>query len=357
MNVLHISSAQTWRGGERQIFCLANGLQEHGVRSWVMCPQDSALSQRLMYVGISTLPLVLGFLSTVSNALRLRRWCQIHQIDLIHAHDSHAHTLVYFAYRIGLISRPSIVTRRQSNPISPRSFRKYNYPQIERIVCVSQSVADTMSPMIEHQRRLVVVHSGVKMDQAIKNESPHKHITIGYVAAFTQEKNHSSFAKIARALLTHDENLRFLLVGDGPLLATMQEHMKDISDFVRFTGQVTDVNAEYAQMDILLHTSDREALGTAILDAMRYALPVVAQNVGGVGEVVSEGVSGYLYPMSDIHLAVEKMIALVEDSDLRAELGHNGQVALQRFSAELMVKGNLDIYQQVLATLTADKKS
>lgn len=357
MNILHISSAQTWRGGERQIFLLANGLQENGVRSWVMCPQESALSQKLMLAGISTLPLYLGFFSTWSNAVRLCRWCQIHQIDLIHAHDSNAHTLIYFAYRIGLIARPSVVTRRQANPISSRSFRKYNYPQIERIICVSQAVADTMSPMIEHQKRLVVVHSGVKMDQVIKNESPRQHITIGYVAAFTQEKNHSSFAKIARALLTHDENVRFLLVGDGPLLATMQEHMKDISDFVRFSGQVTDVNAEYAQMDILLHTSDREALGTAILDAMRYALPVVAQHVGGVGEVVSEGVSGYLYPMSDIHLAVDRIITLIENSNLRAELGHNGQARAHRFSAELMVKGNLDIYQQVLATEMADKKN
>jgi len=87
------------------------------------------------------------------------------KIDIIHAHDSHAHTFLYLSYRLFNLNCPSVVSRRVDFPISSSSLTKYNFTQIRKIICVSHKINEIVSANLEDNTRSVTVHSGVDLDK------------------------------------------------------------------------------------------------------------------------------------------------------------------------------------------------
>lgn len=348
MRVLHISTAKSWRGGERQVKFLIDGQKTSGVEVYLMSPPMSELSIRCAESINKVITYNHGLLNAISNLKRLRNVCLKHKIDLIHAHDSHAHTLLWLAIKYSKLSVSSLVTRRLANPIRSSSLKKYNCAQINKIVCVSNAVFATMKKDISDLSRLSVIYSGIEIDNKVKENKVIDQLTIGYVAAFTEEKDHLSFVQVAKAIERKFPNVNFLLVGDGPLLSEIKEACYDFRERVKFTGFVKDVDSEYAKMDIILHTSRQEALGTALIDGMKFGIPIVANDVGGVSELIDHGQNGFLSPKNDAKQKVEFITRLLENSALRIEFGERSKKKAFVFDKDVMVVKYQELYNQIL---------
>jgi hypothetical protein len=163
MNILHISSAKSWRGGERQVHFLIFGQDGSGNNVYLMCPSRSPLKGKCEPIIKDFVPFKNGAAGYPMNVMALIKICREEQIDIIHGHDSHAHTLIWMAYKMGALEVPSVVTRRLNNQIREKSKGKYNYPEIKKIICISEAVKQTMLPQIEDDNRLVSINSGIDL--------------------------------------------------------------------------------------------------------------------------------------------------------------------------------------------------
>lgn len=350
MNILHISSAKSWRGGERQVHFLISGQAGKENTVYLMCPARSPLKGKCIAFIKDFVPFKIGATGYPMNMMALIRLCKEAKIDIIHGHDSHSHSLIWMAYKIGTLKTPSLVTRRLNNPIRDKSKAKYNHPEVQKIICVSAAVKKRMMPQIEDQSRLGIIHSAIDLSDISQPKclSKNQEFTIGYVAAFTEEKDHQLFVEVALELLKRNDKYRFLLVGDGPLLEQTKNLAGDMIYKFEFTGFVNDVNSEYEKMDLLLHTAKSEALGTSILDGMKFGLPIVANDVGGIKEIVKQGKNGLLTEGRSILQMSDNVHAILSDSAVYSFMSTESLALVRPFGVSAMLDKTIDLYNEIL---------
>ena len=115
---------------------------------------------------------------------------------------------------------------------------------------------------------------------------------VGIVGRLTPIKNHNLFLKSVSALMKENSNTRarFLIVGDGELRRDLEEMTRDLALMGRviFVGWIKDLKSFYADLDVLALTSNNEGTPVAVIEAMAAGVPVIATDVGGVGELISD---------------------------------------------------------------------
>jgi glycosyltransferase involved in cell wall biosynthesis len=148
-----------------------------------------------------------------------------------------------------------------------------------------------------------------------------------------------------------------VIVGDGPEKATLRRQVERVGlhDHVFFVGRIDDEQETVdivRASDLVLLPSYREALPMALIEASACGRPVVATDVGGVREVVSEGVSGTLISPGQIAAISDAVIDLLKDRERRARMGHAGRmIAEERFGMHRWARRLSDIYAEAVASV------
>jgi glycosyltransferase involved in cell wall biosynthesis len=144
---------------------------------------------------------------------------------------------------------------------------------------------------------------------------------------------------------------RLVLAGDGPCRSKLESlsRQQGLQDALIFAGFVADVEQVYAALDIFVFPSLAEPLGSSLLAAMAWGIPVLAIASGGVPEYVEDGGNGLLAAQPDPELLSAGMFRLLSDESLRMRLGQAARCCIaERFSAERMVENTLRAYENVL---------
>jgi len=211
------------------------------------------------------------------------------------------------------------------------------------------------------QSRFEMIYNGVDLSR-IKADSlraldfrrrysiPPERTIVTQVSWIIPEKGISDFLETARLVTQQNRNVQFVIVGDG---AYREQYMKDaaamgIEDGVTWTGMVEDPFREgvFAAADVVCQFSRwEEVFGWMIAEAMAHGKPIVATNVGGIPELVSEGLSGFLVQRSDTAGAAEKLMRLLQDSELRREMGEAGRkLVADKFDLKTNVAQLIELY-------------
>jgi glycosyltransferase involved in cell wall biosynthesis len=167
------------------------------------------------------------------------------------------------------------------------------------------------------------------------------------------QKRHDRLLRvIARVRQQSAIQVRLTIAGDGPLRASIEDQAVKLglsSEAVVFLGSVADLAPVYQAADMFLLTSDYEGTPNVLLEAMSCGLPVIATRVGGVPEVVEDGVSGYLIEPSDEELLMQSVLYLVGAKDQRLAIGQEARRRIQRsYSPESLSARLQEIYRAVL---------
>lgn len=144
---------------------------------------------------------------------------------------------------------------------------------------------------------------------------------------------------------------KLIMVGDGPDRARVEWLVTryGLQERVHCVGKQPQISDYLSVADVLLLPSEMEAFGLAALEAMACEVPVVASRVGGIPEVVEDGVTGFLLDCGDIEGMARAALRLLQSDDLRAEMGHRArQSALDRFGSEKIIPRYEAYYQEVL---------
>lgn len=164
---------------------------------------------------------------------------------------------------------------------------------------------------------------------------------VGIVAGLRPEKDHATFLRAARIVLDEYPRAKFLVIGDGSLRAELEalSSVLGVADNVHFTGNRGDIVRLLPALDIVALCSLTECFPFALLEAMACARPVVCTDVGGVGEIVEDGVTGCLVPPRDPEQLAARLTQLMGNPDAARGMGRLGRLRVEsKFSLERSVK-------------------
>lgn len=174
---------------------------------------------------------------------------------------------------------------------------------------------------------------------------------VGIVGRLVPVKNHRMFLEVAKSLSTRlgdDFKVKYLIIGDGQERPALEEYTRDarLNGDVVFCGWREDLGNVYSDLDIVCLTSFNEGTPVSLIEASAAGRPVVATNVGGVADVVIDGVNGYLVPLGDVESFSKSLARLIEDAQKRCEFGLKGREIVQkRFSKQRLINDIKNLYE------------
>jgi glycosyltransferase involved in cell wall biosynthesis len=162
-----------------------------------------------------------------------------------------------------------------------------------------------------------------------------------------------AFAKVRQQLPDLADRLRLLIVGGGPQQAELEAlaTQLNLSDYTTFSGPVrhAEVPGYLRQLNIYIAASRDESFGVAVVEASACGLPVIVSNVGGLPEVVEDGVTGLVVENENSSALAEAMICLVKSPALRRQMGAAGRRrVLEHYRWEDNVTTMEAVYQAVM---------
>jgi glycosyltransferase involved in cell wall biosynthesis len=356
MKVVQLDSHMSWRGGEQQVLYLSQYLHEQGYDCTVVCPPHSALYQRAQEAGVPTVALPMRYEGDVVAAWRLGNYLRRQQVDILHMHTPHAHTVGLLAsLRYAKVLK--VVSRRVDfQPIRNMISRwKYLRPAVQ-YVAVSEAVRHILIESGVAACRVQTIHSGVDLQRfdtvaAAPALFPAGMRVVGTVGHLAGHKGHRYLLEATKYLLDLEPQVGVVIVGDGKLRPALEAQAValGIAERVCFTGFRRDVLAIMQQFEVFVFSSYLEGLGTAILDAMALRKPVVATHAGGIPEVVQDGVTGRLVPPREPYALAQAVSQLLHHPEQGRRFGDTGRQRVEQyFTAQHMATQTLHLYQRLL---------
>ncbi len=366
MNILHLSTALSWRGGEQQLAYLIEELGKQGVQQTVFCPKGSILGTYCRKNDIEVIYFKKTFNLDPFIARKISKTVLEKGVTHLHAHDSPSHSFAVIAASFMGVKVPIVVHRRVDFPIGNNRLSKwkYNHPSIAKIICVSDFIRQIMIPDVYQPDKLAVIHSGIdltKFTPAPSNAKPSRlrsefkipnnHYLVANIAALAPHKDYVNFLNTAEKLLKSGLHAYFLAIGgdDGEeekIRYLIQK--KSLTDRVLLTGFRNDVPEILPEIDLLLFTSKTEGLGTTILDAFACKVPVVASRTGGITELVEDGKTGLLCQVGDVDRFANSVKKILSDPTFRIRLTEGAFQKVQNFEKKKMAMAVLEVYREIL---------
>jgi len=364
MKIIFVLHSHGAGGAERHLLQLMQGLSASGIECIYAGPLDGWLGQQLQTAGFLCKQISFtGFLDLLS-LWRLVRLIRHEHADIVHGH------LTRGAYYSGLAAKFSravnIATAHSTN--AGKWFGRARY-----IIAVSDAVNRFLVSCGYPANRIRTVHHGVPDYTTLprpSRETMHAELKLENKSANKQENKLDSAPVLAmvarfmpakgqdvalRALATMQQKQWTLVLAgslETPYAIEMQAlaEQLDIADRVRFIGHRDDVHNIYACADILLAPSRREALSLTLLEASAFSLPIVATDVGGIGEAVADGETGLLVPSEDTAALAHAIGTLLDNPNLRQQMGHNARRRYEQlFTLQGMTDRTIAVYNDGLS--------
>jgi len=359
MHILHIETGRNLYGGALQVLYLLRGLREKGVENILVCTAGSDICRTAApYADVRAMPMK-GELD-LPFGVRLVRLTKACGPDIIHVHSRRGADL-WGALAARCRRVPAVITRRVDNP-EPALMARLKYRFYDRIVTISEGIRRVLLSEGIPKDKIVCVPSGVD-HQRYRQPCDRRwfqrefdllptHRTIAMIAQFIPRKGHRILIEAARQILVSWPDARFLLFGKGPLEKEIQrlcEHNR-IADKVIFGGYRDDLERILPCLDLLVHPAEMEGLGVSLLQAAAAGIPIVASRVGGIPEIVHDGLNGYLVEAGDVSGLTGRVTTILAEPEKARRLGSAGLKMVQSlFSTGAMVNGNLSVYRDVLS--------
>ncbi|KPU45366.1 GDP-mannose-dependent alpha-(1-6)-phosphatidylinositol monomannoside mannosyltransferase [Oxobacter pfennigii] len=291
----------------------------------------------------------------IAKALKVRELIKKIKPDIVHAHYAtgygltgalcNIHPLIISTWGTDIFDAP------RKNKIFENIVR-YNLKKADYIIATSKALAD--ETMLYTDKKLEIIPFGIDIEKF--NVERHKDdtvITFGIVKSLEEVYGIEYLIRAFEKIYKKYGNLRLLIVGGGNLydkLKIMCAELK-IEDYVTFTGKVlnTEVPIFLNEMDIFVMPSIRESFGVAALEAQACGVPVIASDVGGIPEVVIDGETGLLFKAADTDELAEKMEYLINNSQIRNEMGRRGRAFVENsYNWEANVDEMYKLYENII---------
>ncbi len=291
--------------------------------------------------------------------------------QIVHTHSSKAGILGRMAARRAGV--PVIIHtvhgwghHERQNPLYRNLFirlEKRCVRYTDKLIVVSYLNAEKgLADSIGTRDLYTTIHSSINLDDftnrawdtaAMKKSlglDPGKPV-IGTVGRLSPQKNPRDFIQVAERVLKSKPDAQFVFVGDGPMRPEIEEEIRaaGLEGRIRLAGLRRDIPQMLSCFDVFILTSLWEGLPRVIPQAMSVGVPVVANAVDGVSEVIREGINGYSVQPGDVSRMTEHILHLLANESARSEMGSQGRKTAETdFSLKNMVARIEELYEDLL---------
>ena len=353
MHVVHLNLQRGWRGGERQVFWLLRELQREGVPQTLVCRRGSPLEERIEVLNADARPdqpavLVVPAGNRLAALLRMPRRRAGH---VYHAHTGNTAPLAL----LGAGGRGrSVITRRLVLPVTGLLFSR-----ADRVVAISQRVYDVLLDAGLPEERLALIPSAIDRDRSIDAaETARLREGLGLaercfvgltVAALVEEKDPMA---LVRALVELPEDHVHVWVGSGELAARVETLAAElgVSQRLYLPGFDPEPDRWFGLADLFVLPSRHEGLGSVLLDAFHFGVPVVGSEIPATSDLLRHEASALLFAPGDTHGLAAAILRLRDDRDLAAALVAEGERLVSGYDVRGMARSYLELYEELLAT-------
>ncbi len=237
------------------------------------------------------------------------------------------------------------------------SIDKFLFRFADRIVVVSSDLTGKLNPKWIDPNKVTTVknaieplvcgrHNNIRDAYSLSRND----LLIGVIGRFSPEKGQLYFVEAMAIVVNKIKNVKALLVGDGQQKQLLQTKANELNilDHMVFTGFQDDVAPFYDAVDLIVLPSLSEGMPNVALEAMMFGKPVVATSVGGVPEVVIDGVTGKLVPAQNPERLAEAILAVLENPVLLETYGKAGKKrVLEEFDPYKRAQQMVSVYEQL----------
>jgi glycosyltransferase involved in cell wall biosynthesis len=354
LKILHIDPERDWGGGEAQVLGLLSYLAAKGHRNDLLAYPDGKLWERCHGLDIKTLPLVARNDVDLRSVWRLRRLIRRENYDIVHLHTKRAHALSAWLPH-GRGAPRYVVTRRMDYPENNNCRTRHLYNRcVDGVVAISQPIVDLLVDAGVDAARIRLIHSGIdaaRFTPGADDTGPKRVWAIGTVAVLQERKGHRYLLEAVAELKKRGVTLVCRFAGAGSERRRLEEMATrlGLAEEINFLGFVADTPAFLAGIDIFVLPSLNEGLGVAALEAMAAGKAVVASGVGGLAEMITDGLTGLLVPPRDSRGLSDAIATLIADPSRARALGRSAAAHVRKhFTLERMAAGNEDYYYELL---------
>jgi glycosyltransferase involved in cell wall biosynthesis len=365
LTVMYVDLNTVWRGGQRQIFWMAQGLARRGGRPVLALRPHAVLAQRARAAGLEVMPIdPLVAEWGPMTVLRLRRIVAREGVDILHPQCGHSMALCALA-ALGTETRV-IFARRVTSPLRHGAATRIKYGRADRFIAVCRAAVPALLDAGIDANRVDVVYSGVDLARAVEPATATTLAELGVpngsgprvvmVGALTQMKDPLTFVRAIDVARRSVPSVQALLVGDGQLRAPVEALIRELGleYTLHLAGFRSDADALMCAGQVVVLSSDgsAEGIGGVVIDAISFGRPVAATAAGGIPEVIEHERTGLLVPIGDATALGQAIVRLLTDDALAARLVAAGLARSRDFAIEKTVDGTIAVYQKTLATTT-----
>lgn len=342
-------------GTQRQAIELVKRIDRRRFRVHPVCfHTDGQWTDRVTGLGerVASFP-IHGFRrpDTARQLFSFARWCRANKIAIMHSWDIYSN--IFGLPGAALASVPVRIGSRRGlgGPAGPRRLQRVAYRAAHRMVANSHAAARQLAADGVPGDRITVIANGIDPSIFGSHQYSARPRRIAMVACLREGKRIDVLIAAAPRILARHPDAEFVIVGDGPSREQLvaMARATSVSDHFQFLGHRDDVPAVLAQADLLVLPSESEAFPNAIVEGMAAGLPVVATAVGGIPELVEDGVTGRLVPAGDPDALAGALLEVLDRPERAAEFGRAGRRRIEdTYSFDRMVEQFETLYESEL---------
>ena len=286
-----------------------------------------------------------------------------YKIDMLHVHYAIPHAYAAYMGKKMLedegIQIPMITTLHGtditlvgSHPFYKKAVQ-FSINHSEYVTAVSQSLKEDTERLFDITTQIKVIPNFIDVEKfkfktvpCEKGQiAPDDQLVITHISNFRPLKRVIDVLKTFK-IVNEQLNVKLLMVGDGPEKERAMRHCRshNMEDAVLFLGKSNQIDEILCFSDLFLLPSEQESFGLAALEAMVHRVPVVCSDVGGLPEVIENGVSGFLCPVGDINAMAEKAIHILEDPERHKGFKEQAYESSKKFDIQEVISHYESLY-------------
>ncbi len=309
--------------------------------------EASSISQLNIFF-LDTLIRDVNIFKDLISFFKIRRYLKQQGISIVHTHSSKAGIIGRWAARCAGVKLIFHTVHGWPFYIEAKTALKLVYKVLEkitalittRLVVVSdEDLKEGLRVVNKSRDKYIKIPYGieikdfpVKMDSGVRGEV----VKVGFIACYKPQKAPMDFLKVVKKVAGAEKDIEFISAGDGVLRPeVMREAARlGLDRRIKFLGWQPNIAAVLEKLDIVLLTSHWEGLPVVIIESLASGIPVVATEVGGISELVIDGVNGFLAAKGDCEKLADGVLLLAADKEKRLQFSRQSR---KRFKEEFNI--------------------
>lgn len=354
MNILYLYTGMNVGGAQRVIVNLMKEMKNNNTNC-ILVSCEGKLLEELKQVGIKNYILPLKSkkpFKIIDNIKKIISICKSEQIDIIHSHHRFTTFISYFVSKFCKIE----LVHTEHNVFPDKNWINIRG---KNIIAVSNMVKNSLISHNVNEDYIQVIYNGINTEISNLNREnsvlkefdlEKTYVNIGVIARYSKQKGQIFLLEAIRELINQGYKFNLLLIGEGEERSNLEKYISenDLSKRVKLTGNREDIANIINELDFFVLPSVYEGLPVSILEIMSQGKIIIATDVGGNKEVISDGQNGYLIKSGDTKMLIETLKYVYNNLGNLSDMEERARREIrENFSLRSMIENHIEYYNNL----------